>query len=101
AGLRAMEVVALKVTDIDSQRMLLRVEMGKGRKDRFTAHRADHLQFFNELARLADAQAFADHLEPLKAKRWHVYAKRPFGGPEAVLAYLARYTHRVAISSSR
>jgi Putative transposase/Transposase zinc-binding domain len=66
-----------------------------------TAHRADHLQFFNELARLADAQAFADHLEPLKAKRWHVYAKRPFGGPEAVLAYLARYTHRVAISSSR
>jgi len=46
-----------------------------------TAHRADHLQFFNELARLADAQAFADHLEPLKAKRWHVYAKRPFGAP--------------------
>jgi hypothetical protein len=66
-----------------------------------TAHKADHLQFFNELARLADAQAFADHLESLNAKRWHVYAKRPFGGPEAVLAYLARYTHRVAISSSR
>ncbi|MCB1510398.1 MAG: IS91 family transposase [Hyphomicrobiaceae bacterium] len=65
------------------------------------AHNAGRLQFFGELANLADSQAFADHLEPLKAKRWHVYAKRPFGGPEAVLAYLARYTHRVAISSRR
>ena len=65
------------------------------------AHKARRLQFFNELVHLADATAFADHLEPLKAKRWHVYAKRPFGGPEAVLAYLARYTHRIAISSSR
>ncbi len=65
------------------------------------AHKAGKLQFFGELAHLAEMQAFADHLEPLKAKRWHVYAKRPFGGPEAVLAYLARYTHRVAISSRR
>jgi hypothetical protein len=65
------------------------------------AHEAGRLVFFNDLARLAEAQAFASHLEPLEAKRWHVYAKRPFGGPEAVLAYLARYTHRVAISSSR
>jgi hypothetical protein len=65
------------------------------------AHKAGKLQFFNELAHLADGQTFADHLEPLRHKRWHVYAKRPFGGPEAVLAYLARYTHRVAISSSR
>jgi hypothetical protein len=65
------------------------------------AHKAGRLQFFNELVPLADGAAFVDHLEPLKAKRWHVYAKRPFGGPEAVLAYLARYTHRVAISSRR
>lgn len=65
------------------------------------AHKAGRLQFFNELARLADAAAFTDHLAPLKAKRWHVYAKRPFGGPQAVLAYLARYTHRVAISNRR
>ena len=65
------------------------------------AHKAGRLVFFGELAPLADAAAFADHIEPLKAKRWHVYAKRPFGGPEAVLAYLARYTHRVAISSRR
>jgi hypothetical protein len=65
------------------------------------AHKAGRLQFFGELAHLADCQTFADHLEPLKAKRWHVYAKRPFGGPKAVLTYLARYTHRVAISSRR
>ena len=65
------------------------------------AHKADKLRFFNEFAHLADATAFADYLQPLKAKKWHVYAKRPFGGPQAVLAYLARYTHRVAISNSR
>ena len=65
------------------------------------AHKAGRLQFFNELAALADNAAFVDHLAPLKAKKWHVYAKRPFGGPKQVLAYLARYTHRVAISSSR
>ncbi len=65
------------------------------------AHKAGKLQFFNELAPLAEGAAFIDHLEPLKAKKWHVYAKRPFGGPQAVLAYLARYTHRVAISNRR
>jgi len=65
------------------------------------AHGAAKLQFFGEHAPLADATTFSDYLEPLRAKRWHVYAKRPFGGPQAVLAYLARYTHRVAISSRR
>jgi hypothetical protein len=65
------------------------------------AHKAGKLVFFNDLASLVDATAFADYLEPLKAKKWHVYAKRPFGGPQAVLAYLARYTHRVAISNRR
>jgi hypothetical protein len=65
------------------------------------AHKAGKLVFFNDLASLADRIAFADYLEPLKAKKWHVYAKRPFGGPKAVLAYLARYTHRVAISNRR
>jgi hypothetical protein len=65
------------------------------------AHAAGKLVFFNNLAPLADTSAFADHLGPLKEKKWHVYAKRPFGGPKAVLAYLARYTHRVAISSRR
>jgi hypothetical protein len=65
------------------------------------AHKAGKLVFFNALAPLADAATFADYLEPLKEKKWHVYAKRPFAGPKAVLAYLARYTHRVAISNRR
>ena len=64
-------------------------------------HAAGKLQFFNEHAHLADAAAFKAFLGPLYHIKWHVYAKRPFAGPEAVLAYLARYTHRVAISNSR
>jgi hypothetical protein len=59
------------------------------------------LQFFGHHAALADARAFATYLAPLRKAEWVVYAKRPFGGPQAVLAYLARYTHRVAISNSR
>jgi hypothetical protein len=65
------------------------------------AHAAGRLAFFGELAPLADPAAFAAHLAPLRRAEWVVYAKRPFGGPEAVLAYLSRYTHRVAISNSR
>ena len=65
------------------------------------AHRAGRLAFFGELAALADPAAFAAHLAPLRRSEWVVYAKRPFAGPEAVLAYLSRYTHRVAISNSR
>jgi Putative transposase len=65
------------------------------------AHKAGRLQFFGSHAALADAQAFAAHLSPLRRCEWVVYAKRPFGGPEAVLAYLSRYTHRVAIANSR
>ena len=65
------------------------------------AHKAGHLAFFGDHATLADAQAFAAHLAPLRRAEWVVYAKRPFGGPQAVLAYLSRYTHRVAIANSR
>lgn len=65
------------------------------------AHAAGRLAFFGELAPLADPRAFMALLAPLRRAEWVVYAKRPFGGPEAVLAYLARYTHRVAISNSR
>jgi len=65
------------------------------------AHIAGKLTFFGEHAHLADERAFATFLTPLKRTRWFVYAKRPFAGPKAVLAYLARYTHRVAISNSR
>ena len=65
------------------------------------AHRAGRLQFFGAHAPLAAREAFSAFLTPLRTTEWVVYAKRPFGGPEAVLAYLSRYTHRVAISNSR
>ena len=59
------------------------------------------MAFFGEIEGLGRREAFIAHLAPLKRKKWFVYAKAPFAGPEAVLAYLARYTHRVAISNSR
>jgi hypothetical protein len=65
------------------------------------AHREGRLQFFGKHARLAERKAFAAYLGPSRRIKWHVYCKPPFGGPEAVLAYLARYTHRVAISNHR
>jgi hypothetical protein len=65
------------------------------------AHEAGKLAFFGPHAHLADAKAFTAFLAPLKRTRWFVYSKRPFAGPKAVLAYLSRYTHRVAISNSR
>ena len=65
------------------------------------AHRAGTLQFFGEHQSLAEAKTFADWLKPLRQIDWVVYAKRPFAGPDAVLAYLSRYTHRVAIANSR
>jgi hypothetical protein len=71
------------------------------------AHAAGRLVFFGDLGSLRDPAAFAAHLAPLRRKNWFVYAKPPpellskGAGPGAVLAYLARYTHRVAISNSR
>jgi hypothetical protein len=65
------------------------------------AHRAGQLQFFGDSAELSDPKSFARWLAPLRQCEWVVYAKRPFAGPEAVLAYLSRYTHRVAIANSR
>jgi len=64
-------------------------------------HRAGRLQFFGEHVDLQEAKAFRDWLAPMRKQEWVVYAKRPFAGPQAVLAYLSRYTHRVAISNSR
>ncbi len=66
-----------------------------------TAHRAGGLAFFGTLAGLADPAAFARRQRALHHIDWVVYAKPPFGGPEQVLAYLGRYTHRVAIANSR
>jgi hypothetical protein len=65
------------------------------------AHATGQLAFYGAHAALVDATAFAAYLAPLKRTRWLVFAKRPFAGPKAVLAYLARYTHRVAILNRR
>jgi hypothetical protein len=65
------------------------------------AHAAGQLQFFGEYTALTETTAFANWLKPLRRIEWVVYAKRPFAGPATVLAYLARYTHRVAIANSR
>ena len=65
------------------------------------AYAAGKLQFHGDLERLSQPQAFARHLAPLRKIEWVVYAKPPFGGPERVLDYLGRYTHRVAISNNR
>ena len=65
------------------------------------AHAEGRLKFFNAQAGLADAATFNRFLGPLYRTRWVVYCKAPFTGPEAVLRYLSRYTHRVAISNSR
>ncbi|MGB7244693.1 MAG: IS91 family transposase [Sulfitobacter sp.] len=64
-------------------------------------HRSGDLAFYGDLKGLAETGAFASWLAPFRKSEWVVYAKPPFGGPEAVLAYLSRYTHRVAISNSR
>jgi hypothetical protein len=65
------------------------------------AHAEGELAFFNSLAELAKPEAFARYLEPVSRTEWVVYAKQPFGGPQQVLEYLGRYTHRVAISNNR
>ena len=64
-------------------------------------HEAGRLAFFGDLAPLADKRAFDAALASLRRSDWVIYAKRPFARPQAVLAYLAQYTHRVAISNSR
>ena len=82
-------------------RVLSRVFRGKfvaGLKQLF---RKNQLQFFGPCLQLSNAKAFNDFLRTLFCEDWVVYAKQPFGGPEHVLHYLARYTHRVAISNHR
>ncbi len=65
------------------------------------AHKAGRLSFFGEHAGLAEPSAFTAYLAPVREIEWVVYAKPPFGKPETVLAYLSRYTHRIAIANSR
>ena len=78
-------------------RLFRRLFLGK----LLAAHQAGRLAFFGDHAALAEPRAFATFLAPLRKVEWVVYAKKPFGGPQAVLAYLSRYTHRVAISNHR
>ncbi|MGZ8222093.1 MAG: IS91 family transposase [Methylobacter sp.] len=93
--------VACKPGFFLSVRVLSRLFRRRFLEELSKAHAAGQLQFFGEYAHLSDSSAFADWLAPLKKCEWVVYAKRPFAGPEAVLAYLSRYTHRVAIANSR
>src|ERR1700730_14580750 len=78
-------------------RLFRRLFLGRLR----AAHQAGGLAFFGDRAALAEPRAFAAFLAPLRKAEWVVYAKKPFGGPHVVLAYLSRYTHRVAISNRR
>jgi hypothetical protein len=82
-------------------RVLSRLFRRRFLKILIAAHAADRLKFFGDHARLADRTAFTAFLAPLKKVEWVVYAKKPFAGPEPVLRYMARYTHRVAISNQR
>jgi Putative transposase/Transposase zinc-binding domain len=84
-----------------SVRVLSRLFRRRFLEELLRVHQAGKLQFFGEHAGLLDAKAFKAWLAPLRQCEWVVYAKRPFAGPKAVLAYLSRYTHRVAISNSR
>lgn len=93
--------VACKPGFFLSVRVLSRLFRRRFLEELEQAHRAGQLQFFGECAQLGEADAFADWLVPLRECEWVVYAKRPFAGPAAVLAYLSRYTHRVAIANSR
>ncbi len=82
-------------------RVLSRLFRRRFLEELLRVHQAGKLEFFGEHAALADAKAFKAWLASLRLCEWVVYAKRPFAGPQAVLAYLSRYTHRVAISNSR
>jgi hypothetical protein len=84
-----------------SVRVLSRLFRRRFLEELQNAHREGQLQFFGEHAALSNPTTFAEWLAPLRQCEWVVYAKRPFAGPKAVLAYLSRYTHRVAISNSR
>ena len=84
-----------------SVRVLARLFRGLFLAQLRSAHQAGRLKFFGRHAHLDEARAFKAYLAPLRNIEWVVYAKRPFGGPQAVIAYLSRYTHRVAISNHR
>jgi hypothetical protein len=81
--------------------VLARLFQGKMLAMLTDAHRAGQLKFFNTHAGLADKRTFKRFIAPLRHIKWVVYCKAPFAGPQQVLRYLSRYTHRVAISNRR
>ncbi len=93
--------ISCRPTFFLSVRVLSRLFRRKFLAMLLTAHQEGRLSFFGAHRSLADARAFDAFLKPLRKAEWVVYAKQPFGGPNQVLAYLSRYTHRVAISNSR
>jgi len=93
--------VACKPGFFLSVRVLSRLFRRRFLEELLRVHQAGKLQFFGVHEQLADAKAVVQWMAPLRKCEWVVYAKRPFAGPKAVLAYLSRYTHRVAISNSR
>jgi hypothetical protein len=93
--------VACKKGFFLSVRVLSRLFRRRFLEELDKAHRTRQLQFFGEHATLADPVLFNEWLAPLRKCEWVVYAKQPFAGPKSVLAYLSRYTHRVAISNAR
>ena len=93
--------VACKPGFFLSVRVLSRLFRRRFLEELTKAHAAGRLRFFGEFAGLAETGAFTRWLALLRSCEWVVYAKRPFAGPAAVLAYLSRYTHRVAISNRR
>ena len=82
-------------------KVLARLFRGKMLAMLMHAHNADELKFFNAHAELADKRTFKRFIAPLRHIKWVVDCKAPFAGPEQVLRYLSRYTHRVAISNRR
>src|SRR5712691_7483053 len=92
-GCRSNYLLPVKVLSRLFRRLMLEMLLA--------AHDAGRLQFFGDHAHLAGKAAFKAYLAPLRRTKWFVYSKRPFAGPQQVLAYLSRYTHRVAISNSR
>jgi hypothetical protein len=89
--------VALRYWSRSSSRLFRRLFLEK----LLNAFDAGNLEFFSLLESLRDRSSFLDYLAPLREAEWVVYAKRPFAGPEQVLDYVGRYTHRVAISNNR
>jgi hypothetical protein len=96
-----MRWVASRAAFLLPVRVLSRLFRGRFLTRLLELHAAGKIAFFGQSERLGDRRAFVRHVGPLRSKKWHVYAKAPFAGPEAVLGYLSRYTHRVAISNRR